>query len=144
MEKQSFPKKQTWGTWEKLLLACTVHRFGWDSFKLVRFQRQFHKQLPQRWPETQRIDPGLQISTVTGTEQKISIKYRKYWPGLTVNENIVRDIGNLSLFVQENENANEADTLPLVNSNSIPVLSLEFSFVWLLKKFEGKCLGLEI
>ena len=30
----------------------------------------------------------------------------------------------------------EADTLPLVNSNSIPVLSLEFHFVWLLRKSE--------
>nr|POF18248.1 hypothetical protein CFP56_12476 [Quercus suber] len=34
MEKQSFPEKQTWGTWEELLLACAVHRYGtesWDS-----------------------------------------------------------------------------------------------------------------
>ncbi|KAF3955401.1 hypothetical protein CMV_019374 [Castanea mollissima] len=34
MEKQSFPEKQIWGTWEELLLACAVHRYGtesWDS-----------------------------------------------------------------------------------------------------------------
>ena len=90
MEKQSFPEKQTWGTCEGLLLACAVHRFGWDSFKLIRFRRRFHKQLPQRLPETQRIDPGLQISVVTATKQKISVKYWKYRPDLTVNENIVR------------------------------------------------------
>uniref|UniRef100_A0A2N9F349 Uncharacterized protein n=1 Tax=Fagus sylvatica TaxID=28930 RepID=A0A2N9F349_FAGSY len=29
-----FPEKQTWGTWEELLLACAVHRYdteSWDS-----------------------------------------------------------------------------------------------------------------
>ena len=90
MEKQNFPEKQTWGTWEGLLLACTVHRFGWDSFKLLGFRRRFHKQLPQWWSETQRIELGLQISVVTTIEQKISVKYRKYGPDLTVNKNIVR------------------------------------------------------
>ena len=45
---------------------------------------------------------------------------------------------------------NEADATwtdhdaPLVNSDSIPVLSLEFPFVWLLRKSKGNCLGLEI
>ena len=34
----------------------------------------------------------------------------------------------------------EADKLPPVNSDSIPVLSLEFPFVWLVRKSEGKCL----
>ena len=90
MEKQSFPEKQTWATCEGLLLACAVHRFGWDSFKFVGFQRRFHKQLSQQWPKTQRIDPRLQISVVTATEQKISVKYRKYQPDLIVNKNIVR------------------------------------------------------
>ena len=28
----------------------------------------------------------------------------------------------------------EADTLPLVNSDSISIISLEFTFVWLLRK----------
>lgn len=37
MDKPNFPEKQTittWGTWEELLLACAVHRYGthcWDS-----------------------------------------------------------------------------------------------------------------
>ena len=35
MEKQSFPEKQTWGTWEELLLACVVHRYGTESWDFV-------------------------------------------------------------------------------------------------------------
>ena len=34
MEKQSFSEKQTWSTWEELLLAYAVYRYGmesWDS-----------------------------------------------------------------------------------------------------------------
>jgi hypothetical protein len=26
-----FPEKQTWGTWEELLLACAVHRYDTES-----------------------------------------------------------------------------------------------------------------
>ncbi|XP_010524440.1 PREDICTED: dentin matrix acidic phosphoprotein 1-like [Tarenaya hassleriana] len=32
---ENFPEKQTWGTWEELLLACAVHRFGTDSWDSV-------------------------------------------------------------------------------------------------------------
>ena len=35
MEKQNFPEKQTWGTWEELLLACAVHRYGTESWGSV-------------------------------------------------------------------------------------------------------------
>lgn len=37
MDKPNFPEKQTpsWGTWEELLLACAVHRFGTQSWDAV-------------------------------------------------------------------------------------------------------------
>lgn len=41
MAKPNFPEKQTisttttWGTWEELLLACAVHRYGADSWDSV-------------------------------------------------------------------------------------------------------------
>ncbi|KAK8490930.1 hypothetical protein V6N13_009361 [Hibiscus sabdariffa] len=36
----SFPEKQTWGTWEELLLACAVHRYGSDSWDSVALELQ--------------------------------------------------------------------------------------------------------
>ncbi|GMI70983.1 hypothetical protein like AT3G57980 [Hibiscus trionum] len=36
----SFPEKQTWGTWEELLLACAVHRYGSDSWDSVAMELQ--------------------------------------------------------------------------------------------------------
>ncbi|KAL6273100.1 hypothetical protein ACE6H2_023792 [Prunus campanulata] len=37
MDKPNFPEKQTpsWGTWDELLLACAVHRFGTQSWDAV-------------------------------------------------------------------------------------------------------------
>ena len=35
MEKKIFPEKQTWGTYEELLLACVVHRYGTESWDFV-------------------------------------------------------------------------------------------------------------
>ncbi|KAG4130129.1 hypothetical protein ERO13_D09G123700v2 [Gossypium hirsutum] len=36
----SFPEKQTWGTWEELLLACAVHRYGNNSWDSVAMELQ--------------------------------------------------------------------------------------------------------
>ncbi|XWS59240.1 hypothetical protein CRYUN_Cryun08bG0104400 [Craigia yunnanensis] len=36
----NFPEKQTWGTWEELLLACAVHRYGSDSWGSVAMELQ--------------------------------------------------------------------------------------------------------
>ncbi|XP_022766786.1 pinin [Durio zibethinus] len=36
----NFPEKQTWGTWEELLLACAVHRYGSDSWDSVAMELQ--------------------------------------------------------------------------------------------------------
>ncbi|KAE8688896.1 Detected protein of unknown function [Hibiscus syriacus] len=36
----SFPEKQSWGTWEELLLACAVHRYGSDSWGSVAMELQ--------------------------------------------------------------------------------------------------------
>ncbi|KAK5803927.1 uncharacterized protein LOC108457206 [Gossypium arboreum] len=36
----SFPDKQTWGTWEELLLACAVHRYGNNSWDSVAMELQ--------------------------------------------------------------------------------------------------------
>lgn len=33
-------EKQTWGTWEELLLACAVHRYGADSWDSVAMEVQ--------------------------------------------------------------------------------------------------------
>ena len=56
-----------------------------EAFKLVRFRRRrrrpislFNRKLPQRWPETQRIDLRPQISVVIASEQNISVKYRTF------------------------------------------------------------------
>ncbi|CAN8286882.1 unnamed protein product [Cochlearia groenlandica] len=38
---KSFPEKQTWRTWEELLLACAVHRHGTDSWTSV--SAEIHK-----------------------------------------------------------------------------------------------------
>ncbi|KAE8680597.1 Detected protein of unknown function [Hibiscus syriacus] len=35
-----FPEKQTWGTWEELVLACAVHRYGSDSWDSVAVELQ--------------------------------------------------------------------------------------------------------
>ncbi|KAL5739680.1 hypothetical protein ACOSQ2_028860 [Xanthoceras sorbifolium] len=42
MDKTStnFPEKQKWGTWEELLLACAVHRYGTDNWSSVAAQVQ--------------------------------------------------------------------------------------------------------
>ena len=40
MEKERFPEKQTWGTWEELLLACAVHRYGTESWDSVSMEMQ--------------------------------------------------------------------------------------------------------
>ncbi|CAH2063741.1 unnamed protein product [Thlaspi arvense] len=39
---ENYPEKQTWSTWEELLLACAVHRYGIDSWDSVaaEIQRQ--------------------------------------------------------------------------------------------------------
>ncbi|XVE61246.1 hypothetical protein DITRI_Ditri06bG0024300 [Diplodiscus trichospermus] len=36
----NFSDKQTWGTWEELLLACAVHRYGSDSWDSVAMELQ--------------------------------------------------------------------------------------------------------
>ena len=36
----NFPEKQIWGTWEELLLACAVHRYGSDSWDSVAIELQ--------------------------------------------------------------------------------------------------------
>ncbi|XVF56020.1 hypothetical protein PTKIN_Ptkin06aG0083100 [Pterospermum kingtungense] len=36
----NLPEKQTWGTWEELLLACAVHRYGSDSWDSVAMELQ--------------------------------------------------------------------------------------------------------
>ncbi|KAK6289641.1 hypothetical protein POUND7_001182 [Theobroma cacao] len=36
----NFPEKQTWGTWEELLLACAVHRYGTESWDSVAMELQ--------------------------------------------------------------------------------------------------------
>ncbi|KAK5803928.1 uncharacterized protein LOC108457025 [Gossypium arboreum] len=36
----NFPEKQTWGTWEELLLACAVHRHGSNSWDSVAMELQ--------------------------------------------------------------------------------------------------------
>ncbi|XVF07346.1 hypothetical protein REPUB_Repub06bG0130600 [Reevesia pubescens] len=36
----NFPEKQIWGTWEELLLACAVHRYGNDSWDSVAMELQ--------------------------------------------------------------------------------------------------------
>ncbi|OMP07312.1 hypothetical protein COLO4_07451 [Corchorus olitorius] len=39
-KSDNFPEKQTWGTWEELLLACAVHRYGPDSWDSVAMELQ--------------------------------------------------------------------------------------------------------
>ena len=36
----NFPEKQIWGTWEELLLACAVHRYGSNSWGSVAMELQ--------------------------------------------------------------------------------------------------------
>uniref|UniRef100_A0A1J3IBU6 Uncharacterized protein n=1 Tax=Noccaea caerulescens TaxID=107243 RepID=A0A1J3IBU6_NOCCA len=37
---ENYPEKQTWSTWEELLLACAVHRYGTDSWDSVAAEIQ--------------------------------------------------------------------------------------------------------
>ncbi|PON34683.1 Octamer-binding transcription factor [Parasponia andersonii] len=47
MAKPNFPEKQTtWGTWEELLLACAVHRYGIDSWDSVATELRKRTSIP--------------------------------------------------------------------------------------------------
>uniref|UniRef100_A0A2N9FBB9 Uncharacterized protein n=1 Tax=Fagus sylvatica TaxID=28930 RepID=A0A2N9FBB9_FAGSY len=53
-----FPEKQTWGTWEELLLACAVHRYdteSWDSVSMEIQKRssKLHYHLQRRFNQNQ-------------------------------------------------------------------------------------------
>ena len=103
------------GTWEELLLACAVHHYGTESWDSI--SAELRKQ-----------------STTTSSHLTVVNKST-----LTSNAVSTKMPANITSFA-----GYEADNLPLVNSDSIPILSLEFPFVWLLRKSKGKCLGLEI
>ena len=115
MEKQSFSEKQTWSTWEELLLAYAVYRYGMESWDSVSTELQ--KRSTTTSSHLTAVDKSTLTSNAISTKTPV----------------------NITSFTED-----EADKLPLVNSNSIPILSLEFPFVWLLRKSDGKCLGLEI
>ena len=53
-----FPKKQTWGMWEELLLACVVHRYdmeSWDSIsmEIQKWSSKLHYHLQCRFNQNQ-------------------------------------------------------------------------------------------
>ncbi|CAA7060644.1 unnamed protein product [Microthlaspi erraticum] len=44
---ENYPEKQTWSTWEELLLACAVHRYGTDSWDSVAAEIQKQNSTPR-------------------------------------------------------------------------------------------------
>ncbi|GMY11829.1 DNA-binding bromodomain-containing protein, putative [Fagus crenata] len=65
-----FPKKQTWGTWEELLLACAVHQYNtesWDSVSMEIQKRssKLHYYLQRRFNQNQ--DPPTQSHYGSGS-----------------------------------------------------------------------------
>ncbi|XP_022574150.2 uncharacterized protein LOC111215129 isoform X1 [Brassica napus] len=74
-----FPEKQTWGTWEELLLACAVHRHGTESWLSVS-------------AEIQKRTRNLSSLTASACRHKYSDLKRRFTQEMTSPESEISSV----------------------------------------------------